>query len=255
MIDSARNDFYEKIENLISPKHVETGIYINDIVALWIALEGLQVGHIVRIVRSPSLKSNFPVFEWQSDSKKSKKVTICFRVLNFEKKACLGWELESTPSFRWSEVLSILKVVGKVSGSEPKWPIYVDLTDIFKELRQLQEMDKERKKKEDMQREDEREKLKKGNPENMTMKLLREILDEMGNVQPLPQAQLLVVTKAPQATVWTLQLSLLLQNRVPAILPLLRLGFAKHGKLYNLHSLLSIIGKGGSPITAVIVYD
>ena len=32
-----------------------------------------------------------------------------------------------------------------------------------------------------------------------------------------------------------------MQKRVPAILPLLRLGFAKHGKLYNLHSLLSII--------------
>ena len=61
-MDSVRNNFYEKIENLINPQHVETGIYINDIVALWIPSEGLQVGHIVRMVRSPSLKSNFPVF-------------------------------------------------------------------------------------------------------------------------------------------------------------------------------------------------
>ena len=66
-MESARNDFYEKIEKLVDPQRVETGTYLNDIVALWLPSEGLQVGHIVRIVRSPSLKSNFPVFEWRSD--------------------------------------------------------------------------------------------------------------------------------------------------------------------------------------------
>ena len=66
-MESARNDFYEKIEKLVDPQRVETGTYLNDIVALWLPSEGLQVGHIIRIVRSPSLKSNFPVFEWRSD--------------------------------------------------------------------------------------------------------------------------------------------------------------------------------------------
>ena len=89
-MESVRNDFYEKIEKLVDPQRVETGTYLNDIVALWLPTEGLQVGHIVRIVRSPSLKLNFPVFEWRSDSKKSEKVTICFRGLNFEKKN-LSW--------------------------------------------------------------------------------------------------------------------------------------------------------------------
>ena len=41
--------------------------------------------------------------------------------------------------------------MGKVSGSQPKWPIYVYLTDILKELPRLQKMDEERKKKEDLQ--------------------------------------------------------------------------------------------------------
>ena len=101
-------------------------------------------------------------------------------MLNYEKKDSLGWELETTPTYRWSEVHTILKVVGKVSGSQPKWPIYVDLTDILKELPRLQKMDEERKKKEDLQRKDEREKIKQGNPNDMTITLLREILDEMG---------------------------------------------------------------------------
>ena len=179
-MESARNDFYEKIEKLIDPQRVESGTYLNDIVALWLPSEGLQVGHIVRIVRSPSLKSNFPVFEWRSDSKKLEKVTICFRGLNFEKKTSLGWEVVPTHTFNWCHVRSIIKVVGKVSGSQPKWPIYVDLTEIFKELPRLQEMDKERKKREEAQQKEEKEKRKKGNPEDLTIRLLREILDEMG---------------------------------------------------------------------------
>ena len=129
-MESARNDFYDQIEKLLDPQRVETGTYLNDIVALWIPSEGLQVGHIFRIVRSPSLKSNFPVFEWRSDSKKCEKITICFRVLSFDKQTSLGWELETTPTFRWCQVRSILKVIGKVSGPQPIWPIYVDLTDV-----------------------------------------------------------------------------------------------------------------------------
>ena len=180
-MESARNDFYEKIEKLVDPQRVETGTYLNDIVALWLPTEGLQVGHIVRIVRSPSLKSNFLVFEWRSDSKKSEKVTICFRGLNFEKKTSLGWEVApATHTFNWCHVRSIIKVVGKVSGAQPKWPIYVYLTDIFKELPRPQEMDKERQKREGSQQKEENEKRKKGNPEDLSIWLLREILDEMG---------------------------------------------------------------------------
>ena len=100
--------------------NVFIGTYLNAIVALWLPSEGLQVGHIVRIVRSPSLKSNFPVFEWRSDLKKSEKVTICFRGLNFEKTTSLGWEVVPTHTFNWCHVRSIIKVVGKVSGSQPK---------------------------------------------------------------------------------------------------------------------------------------
>ena len=32
-MESARNDFYEKIEKLVDPQRVETGTYLNDIVA------------------------------------------------------------------------------------------------------------------------------------------------------------------------------------------------------------------------------
>ena len=94
---------------------------------------------------------------------RARKVTICFRGLNFEKKTSLGWEVApATHTFNWCHVRSIIKVVGKVSGVKPKWPIYVDLTDIFKELPRLQEMDKERQKREESQQKEEKEKRKSG---------------------------------------------------------------------------------------------
>lgn len=77
-MESTRNDFYKQVEKLFVPKWDETGIYLSDIVALWLLSEGLHVSLVIRIVRSPSLKSNFPVFEWHSDSQKTEKVTICF---------------------------------------------------------------------------------------------------------------------------------------------------------------------------------
>ena len=67
-----------------------------------------------------------------------------------------------------------------MSGSQPKWPISVYLIDIFKELPRLQEMDKERQKKEESQQKEENEKRKKGHPEDLSVRLLREILDEIG---------------------------------------------------------------------------
>ena len=38
-MESVRNDFYEKIEKLVDPQRVETGTYLNDIVALWLPSE------------------------------------------------------------------------------------------------------------------------------------------------------------------------------------------------------------------------
>ena len=126
------------------------------------------------------MKSNFPVFEWRSDSQKSEKVTICFRVLNFLKEDSVPWKLETTNNFRWCHVRSILKVVEKVSIAHPVWPVNVDLRDVLKDLPRLQLMDKERGRKEEIEKREERKRMKEGNPECMTVQLLKEVLEEMG---------------------------------------------------------------------------
>ena len=117
-MESARNDFYEKAEKLFAPQRVETGTYLRDIVALWLSVRETAYWPCHPNFRSPSLKSNFPVFEWRSDSQRSEKVTICFRILNFLKEDSFAWKLEAINNFRWCHVRSILKVVVRVSVTQ-----------------------------------------------------------------------------------------------------------------------------------------
>ena len=47
----------------------------------------LHVGQIITIIRSPSLKSHYPVFEWRLDTKAKEKITTCANtLLDFQKK-------------------------------------------------------------------------------------------------------------------------------------------------------------------------
>ena len=74
-IDSARNDFYAKAFEFVNPQRVANGMYFYDIVAMWLPSESLHVGHIIRIIRSLSLQSHYPVFEWRTDAEVNEKIT------------------------------------------------------------------------------------------------------------------------------------------------------------------------------------
>ena len=87
------------------------------------------------------------------------------------------WKLSTTDNFKWCSVRSILKVVGAVNDG--KWPIHVDLSQIVKQVPVLKEMDKEREAREEILKKKERELRKEGSADDMTVTLLREVLDEM----------------------------------------------------------------------------
>ena len=71
-------------------------------------------------------------------------------------------------------------MLGKVSITQPVWPVNVDLRDVLKDLPRLQLMDKERERKEEIEKREERKRMKEGNLECMTVQLLKEVLEEMG---------------------------------------------------------------------------
>lgn len=177
-IESARNDFYERIEKSVNPSRVSLGVYLYDIVAVWLPSKGLRLGYVIRFIRSPTLKSHFPIFEWRSDLKKEK-VATSIRLLKFDRKEENNWELSVCNHYEWCETIAIIKVIGKVD-EKTEWPLIVDLSEIMEKVPALTEMDREREKKEAMLKKEEREQRKKGRAEDMTVQLLKEVLREMG---------------------------------------------------------------------------
>ena len=103
--------------------------------------------------------------------------SLCVRVLNVQKKKEDEWELSTTDNFDWCSVRSILQVVGAVDDG--KWPMHVDLSQVVKQVPALKEMDKERAMREEILKKKERELRKEGSADDMTVALLREVLDEM----------------------------------------------------------------------------
>ena len=72
-MSSSQSDFYERIDEIISPQKTEKGIYLKDFASFWVQSKGLFLGQIIRIVWSPSFKSSYPAFEWKEDASKKGK--------------------------------------------------------------------------------------------------------------------------------------------------------------------------------------
>ena len=64
--------------------------------------------------------------------------------------------------------------------SNAKWPLQGDLSEVIKQTQALEEMDKEREAQQEQLKKEEREKQKEGSADDMTVRLLREVLDETG---------------------------------------------------------------------------
>ena len=106
---------------------------------------------------------------------------MCVRVLSFREKKENEWELSTTDNFKWYSFRSILKVVEAVDDG--KWQIHVDFCQVVKQVPALKEMDKEREAREKILKKEERELRKEGSADDMTLAILREILDEMNVTQ------------------------------------------------------------------------
>ena len=106
-------------------------------------------------------------------------MSVCVRLLRFQKQSYVEWELSTTSDFKCWHVKSILKVVKRgetISG----WPIIlVDLSNIIQQIPGLTEMDKEREEREQILRIEEKEKIKQRDAADMTVRLLHEVLHEI----------------------------------------------------------------------------
>ena len=174
----ARNDFYERVEAIVNPKKTTNGLYLNDISAFWVPGIGVKCGQILCLVRKTSAKSAVPVFEWKKQSNGRDKVSACFKVLSHTKKGNGKWLLSETSEVMWSECNTHL-----VTFNDPlerrNCPLEVNAEALEAMLPQLEKAEEERLQKEEVFKKQETEKKKMGPPEDMTVRLLKEVLDEL----------------------------------------------------------------------------
>ena len=196
----ARSDFYEKVEKLVSPEVTESGLYFNDIAAFWVPRVGLRCGEILRFVRKTSAKSAVPVFEWKKEKKRSTdKISICFRVLSFKTLEDTKLLLEKTNDIMWAECYAYLMSFPVPNAKTRAWPLTVDGEALKKILPQLEEAEQERAQQEEKAKAQEKERLKKGEPEDMTVRLLREVLDELNITYKASDKKAVLIAKVREA--------------------------------------------------------
>jgi len=61
-------NYYEKIEETVSPVRKEMGVYLKQYAAFWLEQDGLQIGKIARLFNNSSVTSD----EWTKTSKSDK---------------------------------------------------------------------------------------------------------------------------------------------------------------------------------------
>ena len=94
------------------------------------------------------------------------------------KKENSKWLVSPTKEVMWSECKTHLLTFGNVQG-ERKWPLEVDAEAIETLLPKLEQEEEESRRKEESLKEIEKEKRKMGPPEDMTVCLLKEVLDSL----------------------------------------------------------------------------
>ena len=135
----------------------------------------MRCGLVLRLVCSTSSKSAVPVFEWNKVKNVREKVSVCFQVLSYTKKENNKWLLSKTNEILWSECKTHL-ITFKVSGAS-QWPLEVDVEVLETLLPQLEKEEEESRREEEKLKTLEKERRKMEPPEDMTVYLLKEVLD------------------------------------------------------------------------------
>ena len=194
----SRNNFYERVEKLVAPNKTENGLYIEDIASFWIPRLGMRCGLVLRLVRSTSTKSAVPVFEWKKENNVREKVSVCFQVLSYTKKENNKWLLSQTNEILWSECKTHLLTFGKVEGVR-QWPLEVDAEVLENLLPQLEKEEEESRRDEEKLKAIEKERRKMGPPEDMTVYLLKEVLDGLNITYRSNEKKAELIAKVRQA--------------------------------------------------------
>ena len=132
------NDFYERVEKLVSANKTDSRLYHEDIAAFWVPGVGLKCGLVLRLLRKTSAKSEVPVFEWKKQDKKEEtlKFSVCLQVLSATKIEEGNWSLSKTKENLWTDCSAHLLTFAEVPEVR-LWPVALNtkhLEEILPEL-------------------------------------------------------------------------------------------------------------------------
>ena len=173
---SSQSDFYEQIDKLISPERTQNGLYLDDFGSFRVPNSGLNIGQIIRILWCPSYKSSYPVFEWKDNPQEKGKTSICIRIWTHIEVG-LKWKLHPQNANQWCDPNTLLE---KYHAGDSDTEKFIDPSKLKLMLPRLEKLEDERLQKQRRAKEQERQEVKKGAPENLSKELLKEILTEHG---------------------------------------------------------------------------
>ena len=120
---------------------------------------------------------------------------ICLlRVLSFQKMEDTKLLLEKTTDIMWAECQAYLMSFPVPDAKTRAWPLTVDGEALEKILPQLEKAEQERMLQEEKARAEE-----KGEPEDMTVRLLREVLDELNVTYKASDKKAVLIGKVREA--------------------------------------------------------
>ena len=196
----SRSDFYERVEKIVTPDKTDSGLYLEDIAAFWVPRIGLKCGLVLRMLRKTSAKSEVPVFEWKKQNKKEEtlKSSVCLLVLSVTKIEEGKWSLSKTKEILWTECSSHLLTFHEVPEVR-LWPVSVNAEHLENILPELEIAERERLLAEERRREEEKKKKKMGEPEDMSICLLKEVLDDLNVTYRASEKKRHLIEKVRQA--------------------------------------------------------
>lgn len=181
-ISSSRCDVYDSIESILNTDNAT--LALGNFAAFFVANMGLVVGKVIRIARTLKASTSFPVLKLEKETTKLPGVAeiavLEYKGVENGSRNLVSVSYTESKIYTWCNGRECVRVL-KGEETDSKFQLTKDdRLFLQSKLPELLEKESRRKKQEEKERQEKIQQLKAGDPKDMTVILLREVLLEMG---------------------------------------------------------------------------
>ena len=180
-LSTSRCDFYDSIESRLNSDKAD--FTLRNFIALFVPGIGLTIGKVTRIIRTLKASTSFPILHVDKDSSKLPGLTeVGILVFDGDKKESDDppRTYKETGRYIWCNRRECILVLNGEADNSRFVMTEQDHRFISERLPALKAAESKRAKQEEKEKHEKIAKLKAGDPKDMTVILLREVLMEMG---------------------------------------------------------------------------